>query len=57
MEHKPTEKELKSKYSYVPPYDYVKTGKLHFGIDTYRRVKRKNWCDGEAKKRKIKLVR
>lgn len=49
VDHKPTDEELKNRYSYRPPYDYVKTGLLHFGIDSYH-AKRKNWHDTDNKK-------
>lgn len=47
LEHKPTKEELE--YSFRSSYDYVYTGKLHFGIDSYH-AKRKNWNDTETKK-------
>ncbi|WP_047980944.1 hypothetical protein [Ornithinibacillus contaminans] len=46
IEHNPTEQE---KDSYRSSYDYIMTGKLHFGIDAYH-AKRKNWNDTETKK-------
>lgn len=49
IEYTPTKEELSSRNSFRPSSDYVKTGKLHFGIDSYH-AKRKNWHDTETKK-------
>ncbi len=48
IDHIPTENELKNSLWSIPSYDYIRTGKLHFGIDSYH-AKRKNWRDMEAK--------
>lgn len=48
IDHIPTDKELKNSLWSIPSYDYIKTGKLHFGIDSYH-ARRKNWRDTEAK--------
>ncbi|MFS0752618.1 hypothetical protein [Oceanobacillus sp. 1P07AA] len=47
VEHKQTKEKIE--YSFGSSYDYVYTGKLHFGIDSYH-AKRKNWHDTETKK-------
>lgn len=49
IEHKPTEEELKSRFTFIPSYDYVMTGKFHFGIDSYQ-ARRKNWQDSETRR-------
>ena len=49
IEHVPTKNELKNKYAYIPQYDFINTGKLHFGIDLYH-AKRKNWRDSISRK-------
>ncbi|RSK44988.1 hypothetical protein [Bacillus canaveralius] len=47
IEHIPTKEELQSRYSFIPSYDLVRTGELHFGIDSYH-AKRKNWQDSDT---------
>lgn len=49
IERKPTKRELEYRLGHGPFYDYIMTGKLHFGIDEYH-AKRKNWNDTETKK-------
>lgn len=49
VKHNPTKEELERSFSFRPVYDYIKTGKLHFGIDSYS-AKRKNWNDTETRK-------
>lgn len=49
IEYSSTKESMVDRYGIGPSFEFVKTGKLHFGIDSYH-AKRKNWNDTETKK-------
>lgn len=49
MEHQKTPQELKDKYAYIPPYDFVPSGEISLIIDDWD-AKQKSWNDGKRQK-------